>query len=281
MRWLMASSVVTAIVLAAAAATPAEAAPPPGYTVVSSSSMSASIDSQSHGVVACPAATVPLGGGVNARSTSYHADIAETYPVGTEGWTAYVNNNSGAAFSFTVWAVCGTQPAGYTQVESPRAIIVPSDGGVGLVTAACPLGTKVLSGGGSTDIASTSLAIESSYPSKELVGTHTQFSWNVVFENTSAADALATAWAICGSPAGYRLIQRTAVSLASHTAQTTVHPTCPSPKVPLGGGVQATMDVGITLNRTFPSGTAWRSVENNNSADLGATMTPYVICAGA
>jgi hypothetical protein len=279
MRWLLASSVVATIVLAAAFASSAGAAPPLGYVVVHSASISAAVDSQSHGVVACPAGTVPLGGGANVRSTSFKAGMAESYPVGTEGWAAYVNNGTGAAFSFTVWAVCGTQPAGYTLVESPLQIDLPPNGTT-LLSQACPLGTRVLGGGGSTDTVSTSLTIASTYPSKKLIGTHTQYSWNVVFDNTTATDAFGTTWAICGSPAGYRLVQRAAVNLAGRGAQTTVHPTCPSPKVPLSGGVQVTEDTGITLNRTFPSGTAWRSVENDNAPLLNATITPYVVCAG-
>jgi hypothetical protein len=205
--------------------------------------------------------------------------MANSYPVGTEGWAADVNNNSGAAFSFTVWVVCGTQPTGYTLVES-RAALLSSDGTT-LVSQACPLGTKVLGGGGSMDTVSTSLAIASTYPSKGLVGTHTEYSWNVVFDDTTSASALGTTWAICGSPAGYRLAQRAAVTLGGrNVTQTTVHPACPSPKVPLSGGVQATQDTDITLNRTFPSGTTWRSVENDNAPLVSATLTPYVVCAG-
>jgi hypothetical protein len=280
MRWLMASSVVASIVLAAAFASSTEAASPPGYVVVHSASISASVDSQTHGVVACPGGTVPLGGGANVHSTSFEDDMASSYPVGTEGWAADVNNNSGTAFSFTVWVVCGTQPTGYTLVESPLQIDVPPNN-TAVNSAACPLGTKVLGGGGYTDTVSTSLAIASTYPSKKLIGTHTQYSWNMVFGNTMATDAFATTWAICGSPAGYRLVQRAAVTLgARNVTQTTVHPTCPSPKVPLSGGVQATQDTSITLNRTFPSSTAWRSVENFHALVVGATLTPYVVCAG-
>jgi hypothetical protein len=280
MRWLMASSVVAAIVLAAAFASSAGAAPPPGYVLAHSASISASIDSQSHGVVACPAGTVPLGGGANVRSTSFQAELADSYPVGTEGWAADVNNGTGAAFTFTVWVVCGTQPAGYTLVESPLQIDLPPNGTT-LHSQACPLGTRVLGGGGSTDTKSTSLAIASTYPSKKLIGTHTQYSWNVVFDNTSATDAFGTTWAICGSPAGYQLVQHAAVPLGGrNVTQTTVHPACPSPKVPLSGGVKATQDTGITLNRTFPSATTWRSVENDNAPLLNATITPYVVCAG-
>jgi hypothetical protein len=279
MRWLMASGVAAGIVFAAAFASSAGAASPPGYVLVHSASISASIDSQSHGNVGCPAGTVPLGGGANVRSTDFRADIANSYPVGTEGWAVDINNGTGTAFSFTVWAVCGTEPTGYTLVES-RAGDVPAND-TGFVTQACPLGTRVLGGGGSTDTVSASVAIASTYPSKDLIGTHTQYSWNVVFGNTMATDALGTAWAICGSPAGYKLVQRAAVSLGGRNiTQTTVHPTCPSPKVPLSGGVQATEDTAITLNRTFPSGTAWRSVENDNAPLLGATITPYVVCAG-
>ncbi|HET7741019.1 MAG TPA: hypothetical protein VFL67_10260 [Mycobacterium sp.] len=280
MRWRVVSSVVATIVLAAAFASSAGAAPPPGYVVVHSASITASIDSQSHGVVACPGGTVPLGGGANVHSTSFQADMANSYPVGTEGWAADINNGTGTAFTFTVWVVCGTQPTGYTLVESPLQIDLPPNGTT-LLSQACPLGTKVLGGGGSTDTASTALAIASTYPSKKLIGTHTQYSWNVVFDNATSTDAFGTTWAICGSPAGYRLVQRAAVALGGrNVTQTTVHPTCPSPKVPLSGGVQATEDTNITLNRTFPSSTAWRSVENDNAPLLSATLTPYVVCAG-
>jgi hypothetical protein len=281
MRWLMASSVVATIVLAGAFASSAGAAPPPGYVLANSASISASVDSQTHGAVACPAGTVPLGGGANVRSTHFQDDMADSYPVGTEGWAADVNDNSGAAFSFTVWVVCGTQPTGYTLVESPLQIDIPPNGTT-LNSAACPLGTKVLGGGGYTDTVSTSLATSSTYPSKKLIGTHTQYSWNVVFDNTTSADAFGTTWAICGSPAGYRLVQRAAVNMGGRTVtQVTVHPTCPSPTVPLSGGVKATQDVDITLNRTFPSGTTWRSVENDDVPLLSATLTPYVVCAGS
>jgi hypothetical protein len=277
MRWL-ATCTVLGVLAGAAFVSTAEAAPPAGYVTVHSALVSAPNGLQTHGVVVCPTGKVVLGGGVDIQSSSVDANVNGTYPEGTTEWGADVNNASGAAISFRVWAVCGKKNAAYKVVVSGLSIDAPphSDSAFSI---SCPIGTKVLGGGAATDSSSTDVNLNSSYPTHKKLGTSTQFSWNVDVNNATASDRFVTPVAVCGTSAGYRVVTGPTVSMITG-GRTAAHVTCPSPKLPLSGGVKAhSADLGVNLNSSFPSTTAWRMAEND-ALVLFATFTPYAVCAG-
>ena len=278
MRWL-ATVTVLGVVAGAAFVSTAAAAPPAGYVIVHSALVSAPSGIQTHGVVVCPAGKVVLGGGVDVQSSSVDANVNGTYPEGTTAWGADVNNASGATISFRVWAVCGKQNAAYKVVESPLAIDVPphSDSHFGV---SCPIGMKVLAGGAATDSGSTDVNLNSSYPTHKKLGTSTQFTWNVDVNNATASDWFVTPVAVCGTSRGYRIVTGPKVNMIAG-GKTAAHVTCPSPTRPLSGGLFAhSADLGVNLNGSFPSTSAWRVAEND-ALVLFATFTPYAVCAGS
>ena len=277
MRWL-ATVTVLGVLAGAAFVSTAGAAPPAGYVTVHSALVSAPNGLQTHGVVVCPAGKVVLGGGVDVQSSSVDANVNGTYPEGTTAWGADVNNASGATISFRVWAVCGKQNAAYKVVESPFAIDVPPHSDTPF-SVSCPIGTKVLGGGAATDSSSTDVNLNSSYPTHKKLGTGTQFTWNVDVNNATASDWFVTPVAVCGTSRGYRVVTGPKVNMIAG-GKTTAHVTCPSPTRPLSGGLLAhSGNVGVNLNGSFPSTTAWRVAEND-ALLLSATFTPYAVCAG-
>jgi hypothetical protein len=246
--------------------------------IVHSALVSAPSGLQTHGVAVCPTGKVVLGGGVDVQSSSVDANVNGTYPEGTTAWGADVNNASGATISFRVWAVCGKQNAAYKVVESPFAIDVPPHGDTPL-SISCPIGTRVLAGGAATNSGSTDVNLNSSYPTHKKLGTSTQFTWNVDVNNATASDWFVTPVAVCGTSRGYRIVTGPKVNMVAG-GKTSAHVTCPSPTRPLSGGLLAhSADVGVNLNGSFPSTTAWRVAEND-ALVLFATFTPYAVCAG-
>ena len=85
--------------------------------------------------------------------------------------------------------------------------------------------------------------------------------------------------AVCGTFRGYKVVTGPKVNMIAG-GKTSAHVTCPSPTRPLSGGLLAdSNDVGVNLNGSFPSTTAWRTAEND-ALVLTAIFTPYAVCAG-
>lgn len=173
---------------------------------------------------------------------------------------------------------CGKQNAAYKVVESPFAIDVPPHGDTPF-SISCPIGTKVLGGGAATNSGSTDVNLNSSYPTHKKLGTSTQFTWKVDVNNATASDWFVTPVAVCGTPRGYKFVTGPKVNMIAG-GRTTAHVSCPSPTLPLSGGLLAhSADLSVNLNGSFPSTTAWRVAEND-ALVLFATFTPYAVCAG-
>jgi hypothetical protein len=79
-------------------------------------------------------------------------------------------------------------------------------------------------------------------------------------------------------PKGYTIV-RSGILLAPAGAQTRGEVDCPSPLVPLGGGVfVSSLSTVASVNSTFPTSTGWVAYVNNRSqADTGFSLS--VICA--
>lgn len=78
------------------------------------------------------------------QSHSLYASVNSSYATGTS-WTVGIKNRTGAATTFTVWAVCAVPNAGYLELNSKNIPNAPGAQAAG--TEACPTGTKIIGGG--------------------------------------------------------------------------------------------------------------------------------------
>lgn len=81
-----------------------------GATVVSSGASPNPAGAQSNAAATCPAGMRALGGGASSSSTSVLVNINSSFPIGSPptAWLVFMNNNSGAPATFTVYAVCAS-----------------------------------------------------------------------------------------------------------------------------------------------------------------------------
>lgn len=246
---------------------------PPGYVTESVSNLSLPNNTDEGGTVTCPQGTVVLSGGAYIASFSVKAGINSSYPENDRTWTADANNFSGASTTFNVYAVCATKPAGYKLVTGSPASNPAGDQDSAGVN--CPSGDVIFGGGAAAGSASISVGMTSSYPKNST-------SWTVAMSNFSESGETFTVHAICGSVfPGYAISSKSASDPAG--MQEGIIQACASPAVVLGGGNQSsesgTLRIEMKTTQPFPpSGTDWKSGENNDTA-FGTTLTSYVICA--
>ena len=137
----------------------------------------------------------------------------------------------------------------------------------GIVT--CP-GTKVPAGGGGVIISSDLNAnINSSFPSGQ--------SWIVDVNNATNLETGFTVNVICIANNGdYQTVTNSATNPAG--SQTELTATCPTGKVPLGGGALSdSANTAVNINSDFPQGRGWR-VDMNNNMLSDTTYTVVAVC---
>jgi hypothetical protein len=246
---------------------------PPGYQRVRSTPIPIPPGLfDSGGQVACPAGTVPWGGGVGFTGgiASAGENINTSAPTGN-GWEGRFNNSSTRPDdNFAVDAICAKKPAGYTTtfttVDNPA-------GAQSAAVAVCPAGTRLLSGGTLSTADTTDVQLLSAWP----LGPER---FRSVMWNGSATDQRLTTFAICGHrPAGY--------TITSAPESDTGGPVtlvggaqCPAGTSILGGGIHVTSpQPAVTLGESLDKpATQWLS-EVVNSATAPATVTIYAIYA--
>src|SRR3954464_9884342 len=99
-----------------AALAPSALAAPVGYTRVFTPPIQVLANgNDAGGEVACPAGTVPWGGGVSfsGGTSEFGQDINTSAPT-ANGWRGRYNNRNGRTTDFVVGAVCAAQPRKYT-----------------------------------------------------------------------------------------------------------------------------------------------------------------------
>ncbi len=249
---------------------------PPKYAVVNSGALTSPANMQVHGSVSCPAKTVTYGGGVIVSSNSTAVSINSSYPQSTS-WSVDVNNATASPTTFTVYVVCAKKNASWALV-SGNLTANPTTAQT-RATATCPAGDKILSGGGFSDSLNTSVNENSTFPTKSGKGQTAVYGWAIDQNNGSAGAANVRAWAVCGHATGYKEIIATAFANPAG-AQSGGTARCPTPKVPLGGGVLSSSgSTLVNLNSSVPVDVGWTVFENNASTGP-ATFNAYVICAG-
>jgi len=243
---------------------------PRKYQSLQSELFTAQSGEQSRGTLDCPIGTVPLGGGVVITSNDVHATVNSSFPNGTS-WIADVNNASGTATTFRVFAICSKAPRNYQVVQTPDA--AGAAGTQATAFASCPTGTVPYGGGGVSRSPLTSVNLNSTLPSGN--------SWLVDMNNASSASSDFAAFAICGKKLkGYQQVTGPSQPLgAGATAGSQV--TCPGVSLPLGGGIGiATRDVNVNVNSTFPTaGNQW-SAFAGNAGSFATSFVARVVCAG-
>jgi hypothetical protein len=227
MRHLTRSLLGAAAVLAVAA--PAASAVPTGYTRVFSPAIhvpSGPLDAG--GQVACPAGTVPWGGGVGftGGTSEVGQDINTSAPTG-DGWRGRYNNRNGRTTDFVVGAICAAQPKKYTVTfaSTPNPA-----GSQSSATAVCPVKTVLLSGGSLSTSDEAQAFLLGAYPSSTT-------SFTAVMWNGTTRNETLTTFAICGrKPKGYELHTSTGSGTGPATFLGGGH--CKPGKVLIGGGVR-------------------------------------------
>ena len=224
------------------------------------------------GQVACPAGTVPWGGGAGFTGGFPGAgdSINTSAPTGN-GWEGRYNNTSTRPDDhFVVDTICAKQPAGYTAtfttVDNPA-------GAQSAAIAVCPTGTRLLSGGTLSTADTVDVQLLSAWP----LGKQR---FKSVMWNGSATDQRLTTFAICGhSPAGYTITSATGTDTGGPVTDL-AGAQCPAGTSILGGGVHVTSPrPAVTLGFSDDdSGPQWLS-EVLNGAPQPATATTYAICA--
>ena len=261
---------------AAAGTVASQAAPsavPAGYELVSAT-FTAATGVQTIGAVTCPititgVARVPLGGGVYISSTDLSANINSSYPSGRD-WVADVNNASGFDTAFSVWAVCGKAPKGYTVVSA--TFPNPAGGQSYNITVTCPTGTKVLGGGGISSSLDLAVNINSSIPQDN--------GWAIAMNNESTSSESFNIYAVCA-----KVFYRTAYSIVTgahvtNTAgtETSWYVPCPAGESAVGGGgLSSSTSTAVNMNSSWPSHGGWE-VSENNATYVDELLTPYVVC---
>jgi hypothetical protein len=261
---------------------------PPLYTVVSSGSLAAPAKAQTFGDVDCPTGTHVFGGGVYFADKLLRANINSSYPrvVGTQGatqWVGIVDNGNARAAEFDVFAICAQLTSKSNWSIEQRSMILPP-GQQTHLSVPCPAGTKVLGGGGFVGRLGVSngllVNISASYPLKSGSGATAVYSWELSMNNRrQSRDETAEALAVCDKATGYGL-HHGPLRVAPANAQTGTSIACPSPTVPLGGGVTSTStSTLVNLNSTYvASSTSWQVFENNASAS-DSTLQAWAVCA--
>jgi len=187
---------------------------PPGYQRVRSAPIPIPPGMfDSGGQVACPAGTVPWGGGVGYTGgiPSAGENINTSAPTGN-GWRGRYNNGSTqTSDNFAIDAICARQPAGYT---TTFATVDNPAGAQSAAIAICPAGTRLFSGGTLSTADTVDVQLLSAWP----LGPQR---FKSVMFNGSATDQQLTTFATCGhKPAGYTITSATGTDNGGPVDQT-------------------------------------------------------------
>jgi uncharacterized repeat protein (TIGR01451 family) len=302
--------------------------------------------SQTPATAGCASGTVLVGGGIRVfhaagdqvvTSTVYEPNnglvVKGSLPTDASGvnvpsadpanWTALGGfaGQSEAGDDVTAFALCSTGGPSHTQVVTATVNGPTAAATIARVTASCPVGTRLVGGGGQTSPASSaSLKPVGSYPSDSSGSTATATdpdSWTAVGESGGAANVsnTTTAFAVCSTDSTLHtqvvradVIDHPAGAGNSNPGQdpvATATATCPVGATLLDGGALADGNApgpdggppqqGVHLRGSYPSTAAATAVADGTSAPAswssivqsGGQATPgtdthaFALCAQA
>jgi hypothetical protein len=142
---------------------------------------------------ACPAGSLPLGGGADTSATLPLVDLIASQPTG-QSWRVDELNGTGVDASVASFTTCGKLKGYVVSANGP----IPLGAHVETrVTAGCPTGTIVV-GGGVSGAPASAITINSSAPNNAFSDPSLPLDiWDTEVNNTSGATASATAYAVC------------------------------------------------------------------------------------
>jgi hypothetical protein len=262
---------------AAATATGAAAAvkKPAGYSIASAT-YALPNGAQTPGSITCPvkkgAQTVPLSGGALLQTDSLDASINSSFPT-AHGWSVDVNNTSGAASQFTVYAVCAKKPKGYVQKQG-TSVINPA-GSISETNFSCPNGDQLSGGGVISSSTSTLVSLSSSYPV-------TETTWSILLNNFSSSNATLRMVVVCAKfDTGKISYEYISGGVDGNPAgqETATEAECSSGLSVLGGGSQSTeSSTTVSINSSFPFTGGWIG-DVSNTGSNSSTVTTFILCA--
>jgi hypothetical protein len=217
--------------------------------------------------------TVPFSGGVLVQTDSLGASLNSSFPT-AHGWEVAVNNASGAASQFTVYAVCGKKPKGYfQQVAGGATPVVP--GSTETTELTCPKGDLLTGGGGFTNTTSTLVSLNSTWPVSVVT-------WGVSTNNFSGGTATITEVVVCAklnqSKISYEYVSGAEDSNPAGQ-ETATESTCQAGLSVLGGGSQSVgPSASVSINSSFPFTGGWDG-DVSNTGTQGNTVTTFIVCA--
>ncbi len=246
------------------------------------------------GIAKCPKGTSVTGGGTFASGpndgsvvlSSSSPEPAGGAPDPKKGWIGYANNQSGAAQTLDIYAICSKQKSKLEYVSKTLTLGQGAQGASGI--AKCPKGTSVIGGGvfvsgpNNGDIEVTSSSPEpaggSADPTK---------GWIAYAYNKSGADQTLSIYAICSSQAAKLKYVSDTETLPSSNQGAAGIAKCPKGTSVAGGGAFASgpNNGDIVLSSSSPEpagGTAdpkkgWIGYATNHSGS-SQTLSIYAIC---
>jgi hypothetical protein len=274
---IIATVVAGATTAAAATTAPGAAASkkPAGYSIASAT-YTLPNGVQTTGSVTCPVKKgvqmVPFSGGALSQTDSLDASISSTFPT-AHGWSVSVNNTSGAASQFTVYAVCAKKPKGYVQnVSGPAENPADTISGTNWF---CPKGDLLTGGGVINSSSSTLVSLSSSWPSAEQT-------WSIWFNNFSSSSVTTNDVVVCAKfnpgKISYEYISGAEDSNPGGQ-ETATEAQCSTGLSVLGGGSDSVgPSESVSINSSFPFTGGWLG-DVSNTGSQGNTVTTFVVCA--
>ncbi len=160
---------------------------PTGYKIVSRT-VDNPPNTQSHATAPCPTLDVLLGGGELSTSGQVAAVLTSAWPKSSAKFTGYLDNGTTTDAKFTVFAICGQKPVGYTITSNGTSL------GPGLLFdgIACPAGTSAVGGG---------VQAPAHLPVVQVVGSIDQdaFGWAAEVANNGQATEQVNGFVICAA----------------------------------------------------------------------------------
>lgn len=242
-------------------------AAPAGYSINVDAGIDNPANSQTLAAVQCPKGVVWGGGMANQDDDPPGVSINISAPAGKGWWNARANNPTTADSSFDMYALCAKRPSGYKIVKASAN--VPA-GKLKSVTATCPTGTVLLSGGPDAASESVESLITTAAPASSTTFTG-------YMSNGSSAAAKLQVFAICADkPAGWAKVKQV-IPASSGVSDGSVN--CPTNTVTLGGGIAlAKHDSNVFVTASAPRGSGgWSMLVTNRTAGT-VNATVYAIC---
>jgi len=225
-------------------------------------------DERGSGTANCPADSIVVGGGYGA---SEGHSVPYTQIKSGDGWR--VSANKGIYTSqFRAYAVCLSNAPGASVAEVHNDVLVPP-GEVRSVSAACPAGSVITSGGWVTPQDGT-MDVSASVKSGN--------GWEVRARNTADSSGplspLLQVRAVCLSGAGDSAVQTASNTVSIEFYEDSVRADCEPGTLRVGGGFTTEGSLIVTYNGPGSEDGGWSLHALTDDYDTSRSLTVYAVC---